>query len=156
MHAHCTIWRSHTGEYIAQLLRTELFTIPRDHSHVEESEPDRNLSLRTPGGTIVGLANKQIRHGDVLLLFPGWKPWKIFCSGLLVRKYHMLGNHSVAAMIVGQCIVDPCLEVCQGGSLCECRGDLRLHDQNDSFWKVHMSPEDLLVFIAQDLRFEHP
>jgi hypothetical protein len=37
-------------------------------------------------------------------------------------------------------------------SECECSGGRALHNLNEGTWKVRMSPEDLLLFVAQDLR----
>jgi hypothetical protein len=37
---------------------------------------------------------------------------------------------------------------------CPCGGEPELHSQEGWRWKVHLSPEDLLLYIAQDLKLE--
>lgn len=36
-----------------------------------------------------------------------------------------------------------------------CKGANELHSREGWSWKIHMSPEDLLLFVAQDLKLEH-
>jgi hypothetical protein len=68
-----------------------------------------------------------------------------FHSALIVRRYS-----STIATIVGQCILDSDVKSGQRGSGCVCRDGT--HTSTNDTWQALMSPEDLLVFVAQDLK----
>jgi hypothetical protein len=151
--SYCTVWKNDEGEFFAPLLRApsrpKSFNNPIRHDFsTGRGRASDGIRLRTPDGSVVGLANKQIQHGDTILLFESVVDSGMFLSALIVRRYG-----SNIATIVGQCVLDTDVAPCRGGSGCIC-GDVT-HVPDKEAWKILMSPEDLLVFIAQDLKLVH-
>jgi hypothetical protein len=148
---HCTVWKNDAGELVAPLQRRQSRArrlTGHDFSTGQGSTTD-GRRLHTPDESVIGLANKQIQHGDIILLFDGGAVGiEMFRPALVVRRHT-----SVTATIVGQCIFDSDVRTCRGGSICVCGGVT--HVWENGIWKVLMSPEDLLVFVAQDLKFVH-
>lgn len=152
--SHCTVWKNEVGDIVAPLLRRpstarQFGDSTRFDFSAGQESPSDGISLHTPGGSVVGLANKLIQPGDTLLLFESCHREEMFHSALVVRRYE-----SAVAAIVGQCLVDWDVGTCQGGSGCVCRDATHITDE-ETCWKVLMSPEDLLLFIAQDLKLVH-
>jgi hypothetical protein len=155
--SHCTAWKNDAGEFFVPLLRTpnkkRRFTKPIQHDFsTGKGSASDGIRLRTSDGSVVGLANKQIQPRDTIFLFEDATDGT-FPNGLIVRKHSYEMDGKIVAMIVGQCILDPDFSPCQGGSGCMC-GDVT-HASDKETWKVLMSPEDLLVFVAQDLMMVH-
>lgn len=146
--SHCTVWKNDSGEFVVPLKRPNRASDPsQDESSTGQQQVTAGgVNLRTPDGSMVGLANKRIQHGDTILLFESGVNEGMFHSALIVRRYG-----SAIATIVGQCIIDSDVEVCRGeGSGCVCRD--ATHTSDDNVWQALMSPEDLLVFVAQDVK----
>lgn len=150
--SYCKVWQDGMGQYAATLSgsnsqKRNLPTMPR-----EECE---TMAIRTPSGVVAGLADKQIQPGNTLLFFRGANR-SIFHSGLVVRQTRHKGIDPAIATIVGQCLRITDIQVCSHGPSCTCDGHhLMSHSEEKSPWIVHMSPEDLLLFVAQDLKLEH-
>jgi hypothetical protein len=143
---HCTVWKNAAGQCIVPLQKPNRASDSSRHKTSTGQETTAGgVRLRTPDGSLVGLANQQIQHGDTILLFESGVNEGIFHSALIVRRWG-----PTIAMIVGQRIVDSDVEICQGGSGCVCRG--AMHTSDSDVWQALMSPEDLLVFVAQDLK----
>ena len=152
--AYCKVGVNESGECIAPLFATAvssstMSSLTRRGFEIEKNDTGDAVILQTPAGTVSGLANKQIQAGDILLFF--WNARSDPPSCLIVRPFE--GKiHSV----IGQCIVDSGTTVCSNRfKTCMCGGEPALHSTDGSTWKVHMSPEDLIFFIAQDLKMEH-
>lgn len=144
--SHCTVWKNDAGEFIVPLKMPNRAGNPsRRKISTGQENTAGGIKLRTPNGTVIGLANQQIQHGDTILLFESGVNEGIFHSALIVRRYG-----PTIATIVGQCIVDSDLKSCWGGSGCVFRGAMHISDSDT--WRALMSPEDLLVFVAQDLK----
>lgn len=141
--SHCKVWQNEIGQYIVPAERSNASWRENEHFEVEKSNA---RSLQTPAGHVVGLANKQIRSGDILLLFRIDGDRKIFPAGLITRpcdgKMHL---------IVGQFVVDDDIPICHNEASCACEGHHEGDGLGSSTWKVHMLPEDLLLFVTQDL-----
>jgi hypothetical protein len=144
--SHCTVWKNDAGEFVVPLQSSNKAS---GHSRRKISTGHEitagGINLRTPDGSDVGLANRQIRHGDTILLFESGVNKGIFHSALIVRRYG-----STIATVVGQFIIDSDVKSCPGGSGCVCRD--ATHASGNEAWQALMSPKDLLVFIAQDLK----
>jgi hypothetical protein len=139
---HCTVWKDGAGEFVVSLQSSN----PSQRENATGQERIAGgMNLRGSDGSVVGLANKQMQHGDTILLFGSGVNEGFFHSALIVRRYS-----STIATIVGQCIVDSDVKSCQGGSGCVCRD--ATHTSDNHTWQALMSPEDLLVFVAQDLK----
>ena len=150
--SHCTISTDHAGGYLAPLSRSGKSW--RANRHATECA----TSLRAFDGTVVGLVSTEVKHGDTLLLFEWSSGHDSFHAGLIVRRFLVRRGSSVVTKIIGQCLVDSGVEVCHDHSACECKGHdpwVHVRDDQDEAWEVRMSPEDLLLFIAQDLKLEH-
>lgn len=137
--SHCTVWKNDAGEIVGPFCRHR--RVRRGRFSVGQGDTAHVRRLRTPDGSVVGLANKQIQHGDTIFFFD------FGISALVVRR------GSDIATIVGQCIFDSDIETCQGGSGCVCGDPLHVLDEEE--WIAWMSPEDLLMFISQDPMFVH-
>jgi hypothetical protein len=139
---HCTVWKDGAGEFLVPLRSGNP---SRRETSIRQRGMAGGIDLRTPDGSVVGLANKQMQHGDTILLFGGGVIGGFFHSALIVRRYS-----STIATIVGQCILDSDVKSGQRGSGCVCRDGT--HTSTNDTWQALMSPEDLLVFVAQDLK----
>lgn len=157
--SHCTISTDHAGGYFVPLSRLEKSWRANRHDGATRSAAEYATRLRGFDGTVVGLVSTEVQHGDTLLLFDtASQAYEIFHAGLIVRRFLLRTGGSVVAKIIGQCLVDFDVEVCQDHSACECEDHgpwMHVRDDQYKGWKVHMSPEDLLLFIAQDLKVEH-
>jgi hypothetical protein len=151
--SHCTVWQNGAGEFVAPLWRmdTAFNSVQHDFS-AGQGDTATCIRLHTPDGSVIGLANKRIKHGDTILLFESGNDNGVFHSALIVRRCDD-GHDPTIATIVGQCIVHSNVKSCLGGSGCVC-GHVT-HVSAKEVWNVLMSPEDLLVFIAQDLKLVH-
>jgi hypothetical protein len=148
----CRVWKNDANEFVASLRRRDGVGTTHDFSTREEVEAE-GIRLRTLDGSVVGLVDRQTQHGDTILLFEGGHLGNaIFRSGLIVRKRMCHRGGTFVATIVGQCIFNSDFEPCETCSDIVCRDATHFPDER---WKVHMSPEDLLVFIAQDLKLVH-
>lgn len=155
---HCNIRKSDDGGYLVPLQRSKSYPTVIRHTQVERYERKDVTNLRTFGGMAVGLASKHIRDNDTLLLFASPLTEAVFHAGLIVRRDEGKRAGSTVAGIVGQCIVDSDVKVCQGDAACACESrHPPPHTWNEytAKWRVHLSSEDLLMFIAQDLKVEH-
>jgi hypothetical protein len=149
---HYTVWRNDATEFVVHLYGTRdpLQPVLHDFSTEQGGTADDGIRLHTPEGLVIGLANKQIRPGDTILLFGKIDSHDSdFPTGLIVRRYREWGRF-VVATIVGQCIFDSDFGTYEGRrNYRMCSPSPRVSDKEA--WKVLMSPEDRLVFIAQDL-----
>jgi hypothetical protein len=138
--------------------------------------------VRNPAGAAAALATDLTLPGDILLFFQVSTRRQIPQSmGLVVRKlegrlhwivgqfvfdsryepcsgdaFAIRGKGSRAASDIGK---DVNAETRVGGRedsspRCHCGGEHELHSLEDWSWKTHFSPEDLLLFVAQDLKLE--
>jgi hypothetical protein len=150
--AHCTVWKNDEGQLIAPLWRSnkESSPIRNAFSAVEEDAAD-GIRLHTPDGSVIGLANKRIQPKDTILLFDDGND-RMLSFGLIVRRFRERDG-SFIATIVGQCFFNTDVSTCRGGYRCLCEGASHVSDKEA--WKVYMSPEDLLAFVAQDLKLVH-
>lgn len=155
--SHCKIWKNEAGEYIAPLSTRSTVRIEarrKGHFH-QSSRADDATPLRNLNGTVVGLVPNHVQSEDTLLFFHDGNA-RMFHCGLIVRQSKHDTHSSAVGMIVGQCIFSTDIEVCRGGQSCVClRRHPSPHIPQNLRWQVHMAPEDLLVFIAQDLKLEH-
>jgi hypothetical protein len=151
----CTVWKNDAGEMVAPLLKQNRAKNPTRHDFsTGQGATAGAIELHSLDGSVVGLANKDIQPGDTVLFFElSDGDDKMLPSGLIVREHFCEKEGTSVATIVGQCIVDSDVGGCEGGSGCLCR-DAR-HCWEGKAWQVLMSPEDLLVFIAQDLKLIH-
>lgn len=148
--------KNQAGEFIVPLLNSGIVEDPIRHDFESAQRgADGIISLRNPGGMVIGLANKHIRSADILLLFSCGSRSAVFPAGLVVRRFKYRAKGSVIATIVGQFIVDADV-VTFSQDPWRWR---EVHHEKDSWvkvkWWAHMSPEDLLVFIAQDMKCGH-
>lgn len=149
----CRVWKNDANEFVAPLRRRDGSGTSHDFSTREEVEAE-GIRLRTLDGSVVGLVDKQTQHGDTILLFKGGHiDNAIFRSGLIVRKRMCYRGGTFVATIVGQCIFNSDFILCEVCSDFWC--NRATHFSDEERWQVHMSPEDLLVFIAQDLKLVH-
>lgn len=159
VHSYCKVFTGNAGGYVVLLSKSRpSWRATRRHDWTKQSTADGAVSLHAFDGTVVGVANKQVQDEDTLLLFRSGTIYGVFDSGLIVRRCALLGDGLVAAKIVGQCLVDFDVEVSYEDSSCACTDHhFKVHyaDDLDETWKVRMSAEDLLLFIAQDLKAEH-
>jgi hypothetical protein len=148
--SHFTVRENDAGEFVALLWRPETaYDGLRHDFSTQQDDTSDGIRIHMPDGSVVGLANRQMQQGDTVLLFDNGISLDVFHSALVVRRLD-----SAIAAIVGQCIVDSDVENCPGNFFgCVC-GDVT-HALEKVTWKVLMSPEDLLVFIAQDLKSVH-
>jgi hypothetical protein len=141
---HCTVRKNAAGQCIVPLRKPNRASgLSRHKTSTGQETTAGGMKLRTPDGSVVGLANQQIQHGETVLLFESGVNEGIFHFALIVRR-----RGPTIATIVGQCIVDSDVETCRGGPGCVCRG--AMHTSDSDTWQALMSPEDLLVFVAQD------
>lgn len=156
--SHCMIGQNEAGDYVAPLVRSDSRKGPIQHNfHISQQQGlDDAIRIRSLSGTVVGLTDNHTQPGDTLLFFFGGNN-SMFHAGLVVRRASDNESDSPAfATIVGQCIVDSDIKVCRGKSSCLCeRRHPASHMRANLKWEVHMTPEDLLAFIAQDLKMEH-
>ena len=157
----CTVSKNDTGGLVAPLRKQRMAdnSIRHDFSKGQEGTPE-GIKLHTPDGSVAGLANKQIQHGDTILFFEcAYSGGSSFSYGLIVRRLLCKSSRSFVARIIGQCIVDPDFEIHNESSDDVCRDVVDDSDDSDEEtwveWKALMSPEDLLVFVAQDLNLIH-
>lgn len=150
--SYCEVWQDVTGQYVASLSGSNS---RKRNLPVMRREECETTAIRTPNGVVACLTNKQIQPGDTLLFFRGANR-SIFHCGLVVRHTKHEGTTPAIATIVGQCLRITNIQVCSNGPSCTCDGHhLMSYSEEKSPWKVHMSPEDLLSFVAQDLKLEH-
>ena len=114
--------------------------------HIEQNTEVITIKVRTPKGVASALVSKNVKAGDSILIFRD----RSFLhgpqapiTGLVVRPSDC-GIHD----IVGQVIVGDDFEIVKGGSMDRlASGALCLWT-----WLVFMSPADLILFVAQDLK----
>lgn len=164
VYSYCRVQRKRSGRYgalrcwQAPLIRKELNgRYPIRNLLVEQESQSEALRICDPSGTVMALADKKTRSGDVLLFLHDSAEFRAHIPGLVVRR----ANKSIY-MVVGQFIYDPGVRPCPliprsrvpGVYSCECRGDDDLHSSSLGFesWRVEMSAEDLLLFAAQDIK----
>lgn len=120
---------------------------------------------------MLAFADTRIEPGDTLLFFdkdegsgPGLAVAGMHIAGLIVRTVK-----DTLCVVIGQVIVDEGVRPCAGysqseachcsgddsclcteGKTCECSAE-GLHESMACKWEVYMSPEDLLLFLAQDM-----
>jgi hypothetical protein len=149
----CRVWKNDANEFVTSLRRRNGFGTTHDFLSREEVEAE-GIRLRTLDGSVVGLVDKQTQHGDTILLFEGGHSGNaIFRSGLIVRKRMCYRGGTFVATIIGQCIFNSDFVPCEACSDYLCSNPTHFSDEER--WRMHMSPEDLLVFIAQDLKLVH-
>jgi hypothetical protein len=127
--------------YVIELVDTLVDRLPTT-TRGFEVQRSNTTTIWTPAGLNLGSANKQVQPGDTLLLFQDGenRPTSnagVFLAGLMVRSHDGM-MHS----IVGQFNLNRDLTVRNR------RGEVSAQ------WRVYMSPEDLLVFVAADMKLE--
>lgn len=173
VHSYCRVSQDDAGELVAPLIKKESErTIPgHDFQSVQEATKDEAISIRSCDGQVLALADSRIEPGDTLVFFdkregsgPGLAVAGMHIAGVIVRPVK-----GTLCIIIGQVIVDkgvrPCAAypqseacrcnddsscLCSKEGKCEC-GAEELHESVALSWEVHMSSEDILLFLAQDM-----
>ena len=159
---HCTVSQNDAGKLIAPLCIDR--SITDDSSHDFEYVHDNNkgdaTEVENPVGKVVALVDKRTRVGDIILCFSLHGRRDPAVAGLVVRP-----ANGALHIIVGQAIFDlgvrpysknhcSCTDL--GRSKCECEQEEYLHPSEASDWALHMSLQDVLLFLAQDLTSQRP
>lgn len=154
----CTVSESEDGDMVAPLCRDGTFPEieAHDFAYVLENTKDNAVSIHDPVGTIVAVADKNIKGGDTILCFSLHGRRDPALAGLIARP----AKGAVHA-IVGQVVFDEgvrpygktnCCCVNLGRPGCECGKDKHLHHSEEREWTVYMSIEDVYLFLAQDMK----
>lgn len=167
--SYCTITRNDAGVWTAPMVqrRPHVYNFGHDFGYVERNVKDDAISVRTPAGATVALTDTKTRPGDIILFLtdPDADEEKPPVVGLIVRPtdrdiYLVVGQailNSGAQPCMGYRISDPCScgekDACSCASrLCrECEAELGPHYRPGTGFTVHMAPEDVLLFVAQDM-----
>jgi hypothetical protein len=179
----CKVSQNEAGQYVVPLVEQRKPT-QKTRVDVDSTVdfPDALSIIRTPAGVVAALATNLVQPGDILLFFQVSARRQIPQSiGLVVRAVE--GElHFVVGQFIFNSRYEPCsgnalatrgeesrvtsnsddgdiAEIRVGGRgdsspQCPCRGESGLHNREGWRWKVHLSPEDLLLYIAQDLKLE--
>lgn len=155
----CTIWKDEAGKMVTSLLRESTPDTQirgHDFQYVQKHTEDTAVKIYNHLGRVVALADKNVKAGDQLLFFsnegPSAYPAYGLCppfAGLIVRPIDC-GIH----IIVGQFIIDYGIKPCQSPCSCVADSGKQRHGFEPENWWVYMSPEDLLLFVVQDMMSE--
>jgi hypothetical protein len=182
--SYCKVSQNEAGQYVAPLVAqrksTQKTRVDVD-STVDFLDALR--TIHDPAGAVAALATNLIQPGDILQFFQVSAIRQIPQSiGLVVRVLE--GKlHTIVGQFIFNSKYEPCSGIAlttreeiqlRGTSnsdlddnaetravgsdeprqRCPCGGEPGLHDRGGWSWKVHFSPEDLLLYIAQDLELE--
>lgn len=155
----CAVWEDEAGNMVTSLLREstpDTRIRGHDFQYVQQQTEGTAVKIHNPLGKVVALADKNVKAGDRFLFFSNEGPSAYPSYGLcppfagLVVRWMEPDIH----IIVGQVVIDYGIRPCE--SPCSCVADTgkRRHGFEPEDWWVYMSPEDLLLFVAQDMRSE--
>jgi hypothetical protein len=143
---YCGVVEDDAGNMVTSKLKKSTPSIQSlDHGlqYIEQHAEDVAVKIRDPLGRVVALADKKVQAGDTLLFFTDRSPPIPFGSlvaGLIIRS-----TTSSIHVVVGQVIADH-------GIGFKNHTTPRGFEFSHQDWWVFMSPLDLLLFAAQDMK----
>jgi hypothetical protein len=142
------VWKDAAGNMSTSLLKdrtrhTGIFD--HDPQYVQRYTNDIAVEVRNPLGDVVAFADRKLKVGDFLLFFEDLGP----SGGLIVRPIKR-GFH----IFVGQVVLNHGIRPRAYWSLPRIGIDPESFDRENENWWVYMSPLDLILFVAQDMKSE--
>ena len=139
----CRVWEDEAGSLSTSLLvgetpSTQTQTQDSRSQYVERYMKSVGVEIKNPLGTVVAFGDNKVKAGDILLFFDDLGP----SGGLIVRPI----KHDFH-MFVGQVVLSHEIQTCSGI-------DPESFDRENNDWLVCMSPLDLVLFVAQDMKSE--
>lgn len=96
--------------------------------------------------TAVALVPSSTKAGDVLILLE-----MTSCVGLVVRQHNTRCHQFI---VTGQALIDPFARACHDVGSCDCGMPGEAHIGSTARMVLCFDPEDLLLFVCQDLRLQ--
>ena len=147
------VWKDEAGNMLTSLLKDKEYPSPifdHDPQYVQQYIKDIAVEVRNSLGDVVAFADRKLKAGDFLLFFRDLGP----SGGLIVRPIKS-GFHIIVGQVVLNHGIRPRSYRSHSHRSRPCFGiDENTFDRENERWWVYMSPLDLILFVAQDMKSE--